>query len=115
MEYYFGIECPKICIENPKGDINLCIEDNCSSGDLLIFSKLTDLNFENVELRIEDNISHFGALKNLRFTFLEIFTESLKIISDNDFPVPESFWLATGGISDVFPLKNDSLLNFLYD
>ena len=45
LDYYLGIECPKVGIENPNGDINLCIEDNCSSGDLLIFSKLTDLNF----------------------------------------------------------------------
>jgi hypothetical protein len=80
LDYYLGIECPKVGIENPKGDIKLCVEDNCSSGDLLIFSKLTDLNFENVELQIEENISHSGALKNLRFALHEIFLDSLKII-----------------------------------
>ena len=115
LDYYLGIECPKVGIENPKGDINLCVEDNCSSGDLLIFSKLTDLNFENIELQIEENITHSGTLKNLRFTLHEIFLDSLKIIKSNDFTIPKPFWLATGGVSDVFPLKKDSLINFIYE
>lgn len=115
LDYYIGIECPKIGINNPNGDINLCIEDNCSSGDLLIFSKLSDLNFKNVKLRIDDNIYHMGTTKNLRFTLREIFLDSLKIIKSNDLPIPNPFWLATGGISDVFPLKKDSLVNFLYE
>lgn len=113
LDYYLGIECPKVGIENPNGDINLCIEDNCSSGDLLIFSKLIDLNFENVELGVGDNISHSGSLQNLRFTIHEIFLDSLKIIKSNDLPIPKPFWLATGGISNVFPLKKDSLVNFV--
>ena len=115
LDYYLGIECPKVCIENPNGDISLCVEDNCSSGDLLIFSKLTNLNFKNVELGIGDNISHSGTLKNLRYTLHEIFLDSLKIIKSNDLPIPEPFWLATGGISDVFPLKKDSLVSFIYE
>lgn len=115
FDYYLGIECPKVCIENPNGDINLCVEDNCSSGDLLIFSKLTDLNFKNVKLVIGDNIFHSGTLQNLRFTIHEVFLDSLKIIKSNDLPIPNPFWLATGGISDVFPLKKDTLINFIYE
>ena len=115
LDYFLGIECPKVGIKNPEGDINLCVEDNCASGDLLIFSKLTDLNFEKVELKGGGNSSHSGTLKNLRFTLHEIFLDSLKIVKNNGLPIPKPFWLATGGISDVFPLKKDSLVNFVYE
>jgi len=115
LNYYLGIECPKVGIENPKGNINLCVEYNCSSGDLLIFSKLIDLNFEKVELYIKENISHLGTLKSLRFTLNEIFLDSIKIIKSNDLPVPKPFWLATGGISNVFSLKKDSFVEFIYE
>ena len=115
LEYYIGIECPKVSIKNPNGDINLCVEDNCSSGDLLIFTKLIDLNFKKVDLTIGDNIYHSGTLQNLRFTLHKVFLDSLKIIKSNDLPIPKPFWLATGGISDVFPLKKDSLVSFIYE
>ena len=114
-ETYLGLECPKIGIENTDNSPLITVLDNCSAGDLIIFKETLNLSFSKVQVRLgksSEKIS--GEIENLRFSVDEIITRTLNIIEQYDLPKRDQFFVATGGITDTFQLKQGESVDFVY-
>tara|TARA_B100001093_G_C26680287_1_gene950109 strand:+ start:353 stop:952 length:600 start_codon:yes stop_codon:yes gene_type:complete len=111
LGHYIGIECPNVVLPNPSGDPVICIADNCSAGDLLLFQNLDHLDFENVKIYSNSELLCSGVIGNLKYSNAYIVSEAFRIIREFDLPVSSrEIFIATGGITDVFPLRAGSLV-----
>jgi len=106
LEHFLGIECPEIVVDNPDGSPFICVADNCSAGDLIIFQKLDDIEFEIISVYADGDLLISGAMDNLKFAIDDIIERTFDLIKIHDLPLSSrEMLIATGGITDVFPLE----------
>lgn len=112
--YYWGIECPFISVDNKHGDPWICICDNCSAGDLLIFEEIP-LNWINgVEIKSGNKVKAVGNIESLIYPVEEIIEKSFAIIKNHHLPLQDGIlYIASGGITDVFQLKKNENLRIV--
>lgn len=109
VDHYVGIECPNVGLPNPSGSPFICIADNCSAGDLIMFQKLYFLDFEKVSVYVNSEYLTSGAMSNLKYSITNIVNEAFKIIKEFDLPLKsKELFIATGGITDTFSLNENA-------
>jgi hypothetical protein len=109
IDHFIGIECPNVVLPNPGGSPFICIADNCSAGDLLVFQKLHHLDFERVSVYVNSEVLTSGVISNLKYSITNIVNETFRIIKEFDLPLDSSeIFIATGGITDTFSLSANS-------
>lgn len=113
-EWYLGVECPEVVVENPRGSAFICVADNCAAGDLIIFERVSpEMNHEikvfiNNDLRV---IGHIDALVQPARAIVDV---TLELIEKYGLPVQNLSWIATGGLTETFDLKKGDRLRFEY-
>lgn len=106
VDSFIGIECPFSVLPNPDGSPLICIADNCSAGDLIVFQKLHNLEFEQVSIFVDDELLISGAMSNLKYPITNIVKKAFSIIKEFNLPLSsKEILLATGGITDIFQLN----------
>lgn len=114
--YHWGIECPFISVENKHGDPWICICDNCSAGDLLIYEEISLNSINSVKLISGEDVKAIGKLENLIYSVEEIVAKSIDIIREHNLPLEEGFlYIASGGITDVFQLHENENLRIVVE
>jgi len=109
IDHFVGIECPNVVLPNPGGCPFICIADNCSSGDLLVFQKLHHLDFDRVSVYANSELLTSGVMSNLKYSITNIVNEAFRIIKEFDLPLEsKEIFIATGGITDTFSLSANS-------
>ena len=112
---YIGIECPQVSTQEPVKDAVSCIESNNSAGDLLLFGP-----------RLPDVWSHIDVYRNgvwlarahlaaLKFRVEDIVKEAVSSVYCHELFSGNEFYVATGGLSDIFTLKAGDGITFEYD
>ena len=113
---YVGIECPQIMVDNPGGSAIVCVADNCSAGDLIIFQEVSETRFDSIKVFRNGEFLVHGSKNNLKFEINEIIEKTLLIIKEYELPLSSrEFYIATGGITDVFSLSAGDLVEILYE
>ena len=109
--FHLGIECPFISVDNEHGDARVCIADNCSSGDLLIFDSVEFGAFTTVNIFSGNELKAVGNVNNLLWSVDEIVERTFDVIRVNNLPINDGhLYIASGGITEVFGLiKNENL------
>ena len=116
IDHYLGIECPAHLVDNSNGSDFVCVADNCSAGDLIIFDITVPATISKIELLINDKLSVVGSADELKYSNFEIIQRSLAIIKKHELPLASDVVLiATGGLTDVFSLEQDDQVEFKYD
>ena len=111
LEHLVGIECPNAVLSNPEASPFICIVDNCSSGDLLVFQKLHHLDFERVDVYGNGELLASGVMSNLKYSISNIVNEAFRTISEFELPFEsKDILIATGGITDTFSLTANAQL-----
>jgi hypothetical protein len=109
IDHFIGIECPNSVLPNLGGSPFTCIADNCSAGDLLLFQKLQNFDFETVSVYANFELLTSGVMSNLRYSITDIVNEAFRIIKEFDLPFKsKEIFIATGGITDSFALRKNS-------
>jgi len=115
LNQYLGIECPIIEVDNPHGDMTLCIADNCSSGDLIILDEYDGDYDEKLAIFVNDVEVTKGDFDSLRFPVKKIICKTLSIIENNSLPLGKEIYIATGGLTATFPLNNKDQLRVHFE
>ena len=114
IDYFVGIECPAAVLPNPDGSPLICVADNCSAGHLLVFQKLHHLDFERVSVHADGELLASGVMSNLKYPITNIVKEAFRIIKEFNLPLgSKEILVATGGITDVFPLDAGAQLEII--
>ena len=115
IEHYLGIECPTQLVDNPNGSDFVCVADNCSAGDLIVFDTKVPDTISRIELLINDDISLIGSSDNLRYSNFEIVQKTLATMREYELPLAnDNVLIATGGLTDVFSLKKSDRVSWRY-
>jgi hypothetical protein len=103
---YLGIECPNIVVDNPTGSPFICIADNCSSGDLIVYQEISKDWFETISVYVNDILLVVGSSTNLRLSVDAIIQETVTLIRTHSLPLKSNeILIATGGLTEVFSLS----------
>ena len=114
--YHWGIECPYSPVENPTGDPFICICDNCSAGDLLIFDEISLKSFPVAKLFADSKLKSIGDLNKLVFPIEKIILKTIAIIKEHKLPFEKGpMYISSGGISKVFKLNKHENLRLVWD
>lgn len=111
VSQFIGVECPDLVVENPDGSPFLCVADNCSAGDLIIFQEVKNDYYDSVRVFRNGELISSGSSENMKFSIHKIISETVALIREHSLPLcTDAFLIATGGLTDVFSLDaNDSL------
>lgn len=108
LAQYMGIECPEVNIHNPGGDAHVAILDNCSAGSLIIFKDESPLTFKSLTINGLDIFVDFNLLV---YSIEEICKNLIETIVKFELPYSSRpIYVATGGISELFELKKNSII-----
>ena len=111
--FHLGIECPFVAVENEHGDPAVCIADNCSSGDLLIFDSVVLGTCAVFNVFSGNYLKAVGNVGNLLWSVNEIVERAFSVIIENNLPLDNGeLYIASGGITDVFQLTKNENLRF---
>ncbi len=102
---HIGLECPLSEVDNHDGNAFLCIADNCCAGDLLILKAYNGKHDELMKVFVNDMEVVTGSFGNLRFSIDHIIRSTIAIIKEHYIPFEQEFLIATGGLTETFPIK----------
>ena len=110
LNYYLGLECPRPVIKNTNSVFKF-IKSNCLAMDLIIYKKITNINFINLSIYLNNQIINRGSLKNLKYKFKKIIEDTISLIIKHKLPLhSKNLLIATGGLAPNFPLYRGNKL-----
>ena len=116
LDHCIGFECPEIMVENPDGDPFVCIAENCAAGDLLIYDSVDPSDLGSVRVFKNGKIFQLGLMANLRYDLKSIVEMTVATIDRHRLPcASEELWIATGGITGVFPIERGDRFEFDFE
>lgn len=114
--FHLGIECPFVTVDNEQGNPAVCIADNCSSGDLLIFDSIEMGTFKTINVFTGNELKAVGNIGNLLWSVNEIVDRTFSIIIENSLPLDNGkLYIASGGVTDVFQLSKNEVLRYEFE
>ena len=79
-----------------------------------MFQKLHHLDFERVSVHADGELLASGVMSNLKYPITNIVKEAFRIIKEFNLPLgSKEILVATGGITDVFPLDAGAQLEII--
>ena len=113
IDYYLGIECPLLSVDNPDGSPFICLADNCAAGHLIIYEKIEITQPENVHLYINEKKICTGGFHQLKFPINIILDKTVQLLKTHNLTRWErEIFIATGGLTDTFSLSRGDIVEF---
>lgn len=116
LGHYIGLECPQSDVENIDGSAFVCVADNCSAGDLILFDEVSDCFIDKIDVFKNGKLIESGSINNLIYSVEDIISMTVSVISENKLPrFGTELLIATGGLTGVFTVEKKDKLELVFE